>query len=194
MRSGLEDQKQSESRRQKAMAFTNNNNNYLKQYPMLRDEARGNHEADKLAGRAKYCFYNANHLLLSEILPKREQQYSTLLRHVHNIVARVHIASQQLRTNPAYKLDNKIPFYTYHKFTPNTTATSRPSICTLFFQGWSRRAAARPPQCTACYGWFCNIITAKLFSTCHTASWIHMVRMVFVGSSINAHTCATCSK
>ena len=47
------------------------NTNYLKRFSALRDEAIGNNEAEKYAGRAKFCFYNANHFLLSEILSQK---------------------------------------------------------------------------------------------------------------------------
>ena len=82
---------------------------YLKQFPYLGEEVVCNNEADRYAGKAKFSFYNANHLLLSELLPKREAQYASMVRSVHNVIARVHMVSQQVRTTPAYKMASNIP-------------------------------------------------------------------------------------
>ena len=44
-----------------------------------------------------------------------------MVRHIHNITSRVHIASQAIRTTPAYKLDNQatsIPTEVLHRLPP----------------------------------------------------------------------------
>ena len=94
---------------------------YQKQFPQLRQEAIGNNEADRYVGKAKYSFYNANHILISQLLPKREEQYAKLLRSIHNVITRVHIASQQVRATQAYKMDNNLPIattYVLHQLPP----------------------------------------------------------------------------
>ena len=90
----------------------------MKDNPTLKEEAKGNHNADRLAVGAKYCFYNNNHLKLAKILPEREEKYTKLLKHIHNIVVRVHLASQHVRTTPAYKQDNPtttVPTWVLHQ-------------------------------------------------------------------------------
>ena len=48
------------------------NVDYLKRFPHLRGEARNNNEADLLADKARFNFYNSYHIELSQLLAKRQ--------------------------------------------------------------------------------------------------------------------------
>eukprot|EP00973_Karenia_brevis_P023542 3242088-Karenia_brevis.AAC.1 len=47
------------------------NHDYLKEFPHLKNEAVQNNEADRLADKARFNFYNRFHVELSNILVKR---------------------------------------------------------------------------------------------------------------------------
>ena len=70
---------------------------FLKKYPPLRWEAIHNNKADRPANAARYNFFHKQHIQVSGILVKRASRYVDFLKHVHNIIFKMHIHLQALR-------------------------------------------------------------------------------------------------
>ena len=82
------------------------NVDYLKRFPHLRGEARHNNEADLLADKARFNFYNSYHIELSQLLAKCQEGYITFMRHIHNIIYRMQSAIQHVKSTPAFRLQH----------------------------------------------------------------------------------------
>eukprot|EP00973_Karenia_brevis_P015591 2133380-Karenia_brevis.AAC.1 len=77
---------------------------YLDAHPHLRAQAYHNDYVDRLAEDAYAASYDKNMIDLSNMLYTRHHQYVDFVKQVHLIIARVHIASQNLLKTPAFQL------------------------------------------------------------------------------------------
>ena len=76
----------------------------MRRFPHLRGEARNNNEADLLADKARFNFYHAYHIELSQLLANRQEGYVAFMRLAHNITYRIQSAIQQVKASPAFQL------------------------------------------------------------------------------------------
>ena len=91
---------------------------YLRKFPHLRTEAQHNNQADLLAGKARFHFYHAYHVDLSEILAKRVDRYVNFVRLIHNVIYRMQLAIREVKAAPAFKMlhpELAIPDYILHQ-------------------------------------------------------------------------------
>ena len=77
----------------------------MRAHPELRAEAIGNDYADKAASRVRESCLEPAIVQLSGVLASRTSKYVTCVKHLHEVIVRVHEAAQMLRNSQAFALD-----------------------------------------------------------------------------------------